>query len=144
MKSFILAANEVKYGEPKSLETWNKLNQLVNRELRPEKEIGMCVTASANPPRHTSPAIGVVGASVPCVLGHHHPPPFHDNELQKIFKPIRPAAIRSRQAVQKKLEINKNVNQTVAVKSKKIVMVILIPLLMMMMKKQRNKNRIWS
>ena len=80
------------------METWNKLNDLVNTELSlpplsGEKKIGMGTTIIP-----TAPAIGFVDASVPGVPGH----PLHDNELKEILKPIHPASIKSRQAVEKK------------------------------------------
>ena len=69
------SSNEFKDGQPKSLETWNKLKELVNSELPPlsaEKKIGIGTNAIL-----AAPAIGFVNASVPGVPGH----PLHDSEL---------------------------------------------------------------
>ena len=93
-------SNEFKDGEPKTLETLNKITKLVNSELSPlipaKKKIGMGVDTIL-----AAPAIGFVDASVPGVPGHS----LHDNELKEILKPIHPASIKSSLAVEQK---NKN------------------------------------
>ena len=80
--------SEFKDGKPKSLETLNKLYELVNSELPPslhaEKNIGM----GNNNAILAAPAIGFVDASVPGAPGH----PLHANELKEILKPIHPAS----------------------------------------------------
>ena len=69
-------------GNPKSLDTLNKLNQLINKEV----SIGMGTTTPATAAAVPSPAIGYVSESVPGVPGE--PPPY--DEIQEILKPIAP------------------------------------------------------
>ena len=95
-------SSEFKDGKPKTLETLNKITELVNRELPPllhaEKKIGMGTNTNAIP---AVPAIGFVDASVTGVAPGHQ---LHANELKEILTPIHPASIKSRQVVEQKLE----------------------------------------
>ena len=91
------SSNEFKDGKPKTLETLNKITELVNRELSPpllpaEKKIGMGVDNIL-----AAPAIGFVDESVPGVSGY----PLDNNELKDILKPIRPPSIKSLQTIKK-------------------------------------------
>ena len=99
------SSDEFKDGKPKTLETLNKITELVNRELPPhsllpaEKNIGMG-TSNNNNDILAAPAIGFVDGSVPGrrVPGHS----LDNNELKDILKPIRPPLIKSPpQTVQK-------------------------------------------
>ena len=91
--------NEFKDGKSTSLETLNKITELVNSELLPllsvEKKIGMGINTIL-----AAPTIGFVDASISGVPGH----PLHNNELIDILKPIRPASIKSPQTVEKTAE----------------------------------------
>ena len=80
-------SDEFEHGKPKSIETLNKLDSLVNKEVPPpEKKIGMGFATDI-----PSPAIGYVDASVPGVPGHQQQPP-HD-EIKEMLKPIPPPII---------------------------------------------------
>ena len=86
------SSDEFKDSKPKTMETLNKITEIVNRELLPpvllpaEKKIGM---GTSNNAILAAPAIGFVDGSVPGrprrVPGHHS---LDNNELKEILKPI--------------------------------------------------------
>ena len=72
-------SNEFTDCKPKTLETLNKITELVNSELPPllpaEKKIGMGINTII-----AAPVIGFVDSSVSGVPGH----PLHDNERKGV------------------------------------------------------------
>ena len=86
------SSDEFKNGKPKTMETLNKITEVVNRELPPllfpaENKIGM----GTNNAILAAPAIGFVDGSVPGVSEH----PLDNNELKDILKTICPPSIKS-------------------------------------------------